>query len=131
MRVSPAGTPSGDASPTPNPQPLPPASAHSAEALMWWDRERPWTVLVPPAMAGLLVTGALWLFDRGPDLENPIASQGASVTALLRFVAGLAAQRIMRWWWVAVPPALTIGMRLWGYFYDRVAPEDEDVRQLL
>ena len=31
---------------------------------MWWDRERPWVVLVPPVMAGLFTVLFFFLFDR-------------------------------------------------------------------
>lgn len=98
---------------------------------MWWDRERPWTVVVPPLVAGGLVFLFFWLTDRWAELENPVASQVTLVAGLLGFLAGVAAQRITRWELVAVPAALAAGVVLWAYYAPGDTPADRDFRQIL
>jgi hypothetical protein len=98
---------------------------------MWWDRERWWTLLVPPLTAGALMLLYFAVTDRWSNLENPIQSQLALFAGILGFLAGLAAQRITRWWLVAIPAALTAGVWLWAYFAPSETPEDEEFRQIL
>lgn len=98
---------------------------------MWWDRQRPWTALVPPVTAGVLMTLFFWLTDRWDRLENPVQSQIAILAALAGFLAGIAAQRITRWELVAIPSAITVGVLLWAYFQPHDTPEDADFRQIL
>lgn len=98
---------------------------------MWWDRERWWTVLVPPVTAGVLMVLFFAVTDRWSKLENPIQSQVALFAGILGFLAGLAAQRITRWWLLAVPGAITAVVWLWAYFAPHNTPEDQEFRQIL
>lgn len=98
---------------------------------MWWDRERPWTALVPPATAATLMLLYFWLFDRWDKLENPIQSQLAIFSAIAGFLAGIAAQRIRNWLLLAIPGAVTVAVFLWAYFAPHDTPSDNEFRQAL
>lgn len=99
--------------------------------LTWWDRERPWAVLVPPLTAGLLMLAFFAVTDRWHDLENPVQSQVAIVCAIIGVAAGIAMGRIRHWEWVAIPGAVTLAVALWAYFAPHSTPEDNDFRQIL
>lgn len=98
---------------------------------MWWDRRRPWTALVPPLTAGLLMLAFFWMFDRWDKLENPVQSQVAIFAALAGFLAGIAAQRVTQWYLLAIPGAIAVGVLLWAYFYPHATPADTEFRQIL
>ena len=98
---------------------------------MWWDRERPWTVLVPPVMAAGIMVLFFWLTDRWENLENPVQSQIAIFAAVGGFIAGIFAQRIRRWEWLLIPGAITAGVMLWAYFQPHDTAEDREFRQIL
>lgn len=98
---------------------------------MWWDRERPWVVLVPALTAGLLMTLFFIAFDRFSDLENPIASQLGPVCGIAGFLAGLAVQRITRWELVIIPFGIATGVLLWAFFAPHGSPEDREFRTVL
>jgi hypothetical protein len=98
---------------------------------MWWDRQRWWTVLVPPVTAGVLMVLFFAVTDRWTKLENPVASQLAPLAGVLGFLAGMAAQRVRDWRLVAIPAALTAGVWLWAYFAPNDSPEDQEFRQVM
>jgi hypothetical protein len=98
---------------------------------MWWDRERWWAVFVPPVTAGVLMVLFFAVTDRWHNLENPVASQVALFCGLLGVAAGIAAQRIREWVWLALPGIATVGVALWAYFQPHKTPNDEDFRQIL
>jgi hypothetical protein len=98
---------------------------------MWWDRERPWVVLVPPVTAGVFMVLFFVLFDWYDNLHNPIAGQIAVAAGVVGFFVGIAAQRVTRWELVWIPGALTLAVALWAYFAPAETPEDRDFRQIL
>src|SRR5690242_5994981 len=98
---------------------------------MWWDRERPWVAVVPPLTAGLFTLAYFWLFDRWDNLENPIQSQVAIVSAIIGFLTGIAATRIRRWELVAIPGVITVAIAIWAIFAPHDTPEDKDFQQIL
>ncbi len=98
---------------------------------MWWDRERPWSVMVAPIVALAVMLGYFFLFDRWEHLENPIASQLAIGAALAGFVAALAAQRITRWWLLLVPGLLAAVAGIWAYLAPTETPDDYNFRNTL
>jgi peptidoglycan/LPS O-acetylase OafA/YrhL len=98
---------------------------------MWWDRQRWWTVLVPPVTAGALMVLFFAVTDRWTNLENPVASQLAPLAGVFGFLAGMAAQRVRDWRLVAIPAGLTAAVWLWAYFAPNDTPEDEEFRQIL
>ena len=99
--------------------------------MWWWDRERPWTVLVPPVTAAAIMVLFFWLTDRWENLENPVQSQIAIFAAVGGFIAGIFAQRIRRWEWLVIPGAVTVGVMLWRYFQPHDTAEDREFRQIL
>ncbi|MER3421191.1 MAG: hypothetical protein C4290_12025 [Chloroflexota bacterium] len=98
---------------------------------MWWDRERPWVVLVPPVMAGLFTVLFFVLFDWYDNLHNPIPGQVAVAAGVLGFLAGIAAQRVTRWELLGIPGTLTLAVALWAYVAPAKTPEERDFRQIL
>jgi FtsH-binding integral membrane protein len=98
---------------------------------MWWDRGRWWTVLVPPATAGVLMLLYFAVTDRWTNLENPVQSQVAIFSAIVGLLVGIAVQRITRWGLVAIPGALTVAVLAWSYFMPHDKPEDNELRQIL
>lgn len=98
---------------------------------MWWDRERPWSVLVAPLVAGAVMLAYFFLFDRWEHLENPIASQLAIAAALIGFGAAVAAQRITRWELVVIPVVLVAIAAIWAYTAPTDTAEDRNFRDTL
>lgn len=98
---------------------------------MWWDRERWWTVLVPPVTAAALMVLFFAVTDRWTHLENPVASQLAPLAGVIGFLAGMAAQRVRDWRLVMIPAGMTAAAWLWAYFAPNDTPEDEEFRQIL
>ncbi len=98
---------------------------------MWWDRERPWVVLVPPVTAGLFMVLFFVLFDWYDNLHNPIPGQLAVAAGVVGFLAGVAVQRVTRWALVWIPGALTLAVAVWAYVAPADTPEDRDFRQIL
>lgn len=98
---------------------------------MWWDRRRPWTALVPPLTAGVLMLAFFGMFDRWDKLENPVQGQIAVFAAIVGFLAGIIAQRVTQWYLLAIPGAIAVGVLLWAYFLPHDTPQDNEFRQIL
>jgi hypothetical protein len=98
---------------------------------VWWGGERPWVAVLPPLTAGLFTVGYFWLFDRWDNLENPIQSQVAIVSAIIGFLVGIAAMRIRRWELVAIPGVITAAIAIWAIVAPHNTPEDKDFQQVL
>jgi hypothetical protein len=98
---------------------------------MWWDRQRPWIIFVPPVTAAAFMVGFFWLFDRWDNLENPVASQLAPLAGVIGFVTAIALSRIRQWELIAIPGAIAAGLALWAIFAPHETPEDKDFQQIL
>jgi membrane associated rhomboid family serine protease len=99
--------------------------------MFWWDRERPWTILVPPLTGGALMLGFFWLTNRWSDLENPVQGQVALVCGIAGFLAGIALQRITNWVLAGLSGAVALALIVWAYLQPHDTPEDEEFRQIL
>ncbi len=98
---------------------------------MWWDRRRPWMVVVPGLTAGLLMVLFFWLTNRWDNLENPVQSQVTLICGIIGFSAALAIQRITRWELVLIPGAVAIGVLMWAILAPNDSQEDREFRQIL
>lgn len=98
---------------------------------MWWDRQRWWTVLVPPITAGVLMVLFFAVTDRWTHLENPVQSQVAVFAGVAGFLAGIAVQRVKDWRLLLIPAGLTAIVWVWAYFAPSDTPEDQEFREVM
>ena len=98
---------------------------------MWWDRQRPWVVLLAPATAALVMIGYFALFDRWTHLENPIQSQLAPAAGIIGALTAIGVQRIRNWWLVLLPGLAAVLVLAFALLIPTESAENRELRNIM